>query len=85
MNIFSLLRSRPRAASNFYRNLFAILAFAVFGAALLTEMPILFAAAAMLGALSRIAVRKGWHNPEFAERSGFLIKKYDETQEAPKM
>lgn len=81
MDIFSLLRSRPRAASNFYRNLFAIAAFAVFGAALLTKLPILFAAAAIFGALSRIAVRKGWRNPEFAERSGFLIKKHDETAE----
>lgn len=82
MDVFGLLRSRPRAAANFYRNLFAILAFAVFGAAIISDEPALYAAAAVLGALSRVAVRKGWQNPAFAERSGLLIRRGDDQEDA---
>ena len=72
--MFGLLGS-ANAAGNFYRNLFAILAFVSFGAALLTESPYGFLAVLLFGGLSRTAIKKGWKNPDFAEKKGFLIRK----------
>lgn len=72
--MFGLWRN-ANAAGNFYRNLFAILAFASFGIALLTDSPYGFLAVLLFGGLSRTAIKKGWKNPDFAEKSGFLIRK----------
>ena len=52
----------------FYRNLFAILAFAFFLAGLNTEAPFAFAVAMALAMLSRTAEKKGWPDPAFRNR-----------------
>jgi hypothetical protein len=57
----------PRASENFYRNAFALAAFAAFFCALLSNSPIAFAVTLLLGALSRTAVHKNWKNPAFAK------------------
>jgi len=71
--MFGLNPGVGRASKNFYRNMFALAAFVVFAIALLTDSPMMFAATAALGALSRMAVKKGWSNPEFAERVPWLV------------
>lgn len=47
----------------FYRNIFAILCFAFFLAAITTNSPFAFLVAVCCGALSRTAEKKGWPNP----------------------
>lgn len=64
-----------KASGSFYRNFFAILAFLAFGAAIVTESPYGFLAVLLLGGLSRTAIKKGWKNPDFVEKSGFLIRR----------
>jgi hypothetical protein len=71
--MFGLNPGIGRASSNFYRNVFAILSFIVFAAALLTDSPIFFAAAVVFGALSRLAVKKNWRNPALSERLPWLV------------
>lgn len=73
--MFKFWSGGAKASGSFYRNAFAIASFAVFIVALLTDSPVCFLAALMFGGLSRTAVKKGWKNPEFAEKSGFLIRK----------
>jgi hypothetical protein len=57
----------PRASENFYRNVFALAAFAAFFCALFSNSPIAFAITLLFGALSRTAVHKNWKNPEFVK------------------
>ncbi|MDR1021510.1 MAG: hypothetical protein LBL73_12175 [Synergistaceae bacterium] len=64
-----------RASENFYRNAFALAAFAVFLLAIITDSPLAFAAALAFGALSRTAVRKDWKNPAIAERIPWMIRR----------
>ncbi|MDR0615207.1 MAG: hypothetical protein LBG29_00205 [Synergistaceae bacterium] len=73
--MFGLNPGIGRASRNFYRNVFALAAFAVFAAALLTDSPICFAAAAAFGALSRTAVKKNWKTPAIAGRLPWLTRK----------
>jgi len=47
----------------FYRLLFAVLCFAFFLAAITTKSPFAFLVAAVCGALSRTAEKKGWPDP----------------------
>jgi hypothetical protein len=70
--MFGLNPGIGRASGNFYRNVFAILSFIVFAAALLTDSPIFFAAAVVCGALSRMAVKKNWRNPAISGRLPWL-------------
>ncbi|MDR3255979.1 MAG: hypothetical protein LBT31_10485 [Synergistaceae bacterium] len=64
----------PRASTNFYRNVFALLTFAVFACALLTTSPAAFGASLLFGALSRTAVKKNWKNPEFCGKCRFIVR-----------
>ncbi|MDL2263933.1 hypothetical protein LJC31_04695 [Synergistaceae bacterium OttesenSCG-928-I11] len=73
--MFGLWSRGIRASENFYRNLFALLTFLTFGAALLTNSPVLFLLVLAFGALSRTAVKKGWGNPAFVERVPWLVSK----------
>jgi hypothetical protein len=73
--LFGLNPGNGRASENFYRNVFALAAFVSFAAAVMTDSPILFAAALLSGALSRTAVKKNWKNPGFAERFPWLIRR----------
>ncbi|GHV51835.1 hypothetical protein FACS1894216_06810 [Synergistales bacterium] len=65
--------SDVRASENFYRNVFALAAFAAFACAFILDSPMLYCAVLMFGALSRTAVRKNWKNPAFAERTPWLV------------
>ena len=75
--MFGLNPGNGRASENFYRNVFAVAAFVSFGAALLTELPVLYAAVLMFGAASRTAVKKDWKNPAFAARLPWLVRAPD--------
>lgn len=70
-----------RASENFYRNFFALLTFVVFALAILTNLPLLFMAALLFGALSRTAVKKGWENPSFVQRIPWLVSRKKEDKE----
>jgi len=48
---------------NFYRNLFAILAFAFFIVAITTHLPFAYLVAMFSAMLSRTAEKKGWTDP----------------------
>lgn len=72
-------RNAPRPSENFYRNIFALLTFAAFAAALLTNSPAALLAALAFGALSRTAARKGWRNPWFAAFIPYSYRKPKET------
>jgi hypothetical protein len=63
-----------KASWNFYRNVFAIAAFAAFAAALATNSPLCYGAVLLFGALSRTATRKDWKNPAFASRFPWLTR-----------
>ena len=75
------LWSGRRASESFYRNLFALLAFVAFGAALFTESPAALFAVLLFGALSRTSVKKGWKNPAFAKHVPWLYRKPREEDE----
>ncbi len=79
--MFGLWGRGIRASENFYRNLFALLTFLAFGAALLSNEPVLFLLVLAFGALSRTAVKKGWENPDFVKRMPWLVsrKRTEET------
>ena len=81
--MFGLWGRGIRASENFYRNLFALLAFLTFGTALLTNSPILFLLVLLFGALSRTAVKKDWKNPALAERMPWLVSKKRPKEEKP--
>jgi hypothetical protein len=63
------------ASENFYRNVFALAAFATFFLAVITNSPLAFAATLAFGTLSRTAVRKDWKNPAIAERIPWMIRR----------
>jgi hypothetical protein len=63
----------PRASENFYRNVFALMAFLAFAFAVISDSPAAFAAVIVLGVMSRAAVRRNWKNPDFVKRMPFLV------------
>ncbi|MDR3353652.1 MAG: hypothetical protein LBO21_01285 [Synergistaceae bacterium] len=71
----------PRASENFYRNIFAILAFIAFASAIVLDSPAAFAAVLVFGTASRSAVRKNWKNPDFVKRMPFLVSSKKTTGE----
>ena len=64
-----------RASENFYRNVFALAAFIVFAAAVMTDSPVLFAVVLLLGTLSRTSVKRNWRNPGFSKHFSWLIRR----------
>jgi hypothetical protein len=78
--MFGKWGSSKKASWNFYRNIFAIAAFAAFAAALAINHPLCYGAVLVFGALSRTAVKKDWKNPAFSSRFPRLARspKYDE-------
>jgi hypothetical protein len=73
--MFGLWGGNIRASENFYRNLFALLTFAAFGVALLTNSPVMLLLVLLFGTLSRTAVKKDWKNPAFVERMPWLVSR----------
>jgi mannose/cellobiose epimerase-like protein (N-acyl-D-glucosamine 2-epimerase family) len=72
--------SAPRASENFYRNIFALMAFTAFAVAIASDSSAAFASTLVFGALSRAAVKKNWKTPDFAKRNPFfaVTKKTDD-------
>jgi hypothetical protein len=64
----------PRASDNFYRNVFALLTFLIFVCALALDSPAAFALTLVTGTVSRVAVKRGWKNPDFAGRMPFFAR-----------
>jgi hypothetical protein len=76
------LNTGERASENFYRNIFAIAAFAVFAAAIATDRPIFYALTLIFGAISRTAVKKAWRNPAFCTTLPWLVRAPEEPMES---
>ncbi|MDR1137797.1 MAG: hypothetical protein LBK91_05690 [Synergistaceae bacterium] len=72
--MFGLNPGTGKASENFYRNVFSLVVFISFAIAILTDSPVFFAAVLIFGTLSRIAVKKSWKNPKFAERIPWIVK-----------
>jgi len=80
--VFNFWRSRRKSSESLYRNVFAILTFAVLLIAFITHSPAAFFATLIFGALSRTAARKEWRNPWFSKYVPWLYRKpREETQE----
>ncbi|MDT8284599.1 MAG: hypothetical protein RQ767_03670 [Thermovirgaceae bacterium] len=71
-------------AGYFYRYLFAALCFSFLAAGILMQSPTAFLLVLLFGSLSRVAKKRSWPDPPFAEemtlRLGRLIDKVHQTR-----